>query len=176
MWPKTCSQTRILLQEVTFLRRDFWIVFCEFYPKTVSQTHIFRMEVTYLHRDCFIVFCEFYPKTCSQTHIFCKAVTFFHIDFWFLDCLLWVLFSLITTLTAEPEFVNILRSPGINSQPAGRDDNTIWCTGPPGYIGWWNRFLGIDSSSPETFTNSGSDFVYICLFSPSVRWSQQWGK
>ncbi len=28
-------------------------------------------------------------------------------------------------------------------------------TGPPGYIGWWNRFLGIESWAPLTFTNSG---------------------
>jgi hypothetical protein len=42
----------------------------------------------------------------------------------------------------EPVFLNLLRSPGINSQPAGRYDNPICRTGPPGYIGWWNRFLG----------------------------------
>jgi hypothetical protein len=23
-----------------------------------------------------------------------------------------------------------------------------YCTGPPGYIGWWNSFLGIDSWAP----------------------------
>ncbi len=27
---------------------------------------------------------------------------------------------------------------------ADRYDNPIWLTGPPGYIGWRNRFLGID--------------------------------
>ncbi len=31
---------------------------------------------------------------------------------------------------------------------AGRYDNPIRRTGPPGYIGWWNRFLGIDSWAP----------------------------
>ncbi len=46
---------------------------------------------------------------------------------------------------AEPEFVNLLRSSGIDSLPAGRNDNPIWRTRPPGYIGWRNRFLGIDS-------------------------------
>ncbi len=40
---------------------------------------------------------------------------------------------------------NGLRSPGIDSQPGPRYDNPIWPTGPPGYISWRNRFLGIDS-------------------------------
>jgi hypothetical protein len=45
----------------------------------------------------------------------------------------------------EPVFVNLLRSPGIDSQPgmAGRYNNNPICrTGPPGYIAWRNRFLG----------------------------------
>jgi hypothetical protein len=29
-------------------------------------------------------------------------------------------------------------------------------TGPPGYIGWRNSFLGIDSGVPYTFKNTGS--------------------
>jgi hypothetical protein len=29
-------------------------------------------------------------------------------------------------------------------------------TGPPGYIGWRNSFLGIDSGAPYTFKNTGS--------------------
>ncbi len=29
-------------------------------------------------------------------------------------------------------------------------------TGPPGYIGWQNSFLGIDSGAPYTFKNTGS--------------------
>ncbi len=28
-------------------------------------------------------------------------------------------------------------------------------TGPPGYIGWRNSFLGIDSGAPYTFKNTG---------------------
>ncbi len=31
---------------------------------------------------------------------------------------------------------------------AGREDNPICRTGPPGYIGWRNQFLGIDSWAP----------------------------
>ncbi len=56
----------------------------------------------------------------------------------------------------EPVSVNLLRSPGIVFQP-GRPvpyDNPVCRTGPPGYIGWRNRFLGIDSWAPETFTNT----------------------
>ncbi len=35
-------------------------------------------------------------------------------------------------------------------------------TGPPGYIGWRNSFLGIDSWAPQTFKNTGSDCLYLC--------------
>jgi hypothetical protein len=35
----------------------------------------------------------------------------------------------------EPVFVDLLRSPGIDFQPACRYDNPICRTGPPGYIG-----------------------------------------
>jgi hypothetical protein len=47
----------------------------------------------------------------------------------------------------ESVFLNLLRSPGIDSQP-GRlvwYDNSIYRTGPPGYIFSRNRFLRIDS-------------------------------
>ncbi len=56
----------------------------------------------------------------------------------------------------EPEFVNLLRSPGINSQlgvPV-RQPYLTYHTDPSGYIGWRNRFLGIGSWAPQTFTNS----------------------
>ncbi len=45
-------------------------------------------------------------------------------------------------------FVDLLRRPGIDSQPGGPVRNPICRTGPPGYIGWRNRFLGIDSWAP----------------------------
>jgi hypothetical protein len=48
----------------------------------------------------------------------------------------------------EPEsvFVNLLRSPGIDSQPGGLVRQLyLSYTGPPGYIGLRNRFLRIDS-------------------------------
>jgi hypothetical protein len=56
----------------------------------------------------------------------------------------------------EPVFVDLLRGPGIDSQPGGPVRNPICRTGPPGYTGWRNRFLGIDAWAPETFTNTGS--------------------
>jgi hypothetical protein len=49
---------------------------------------------------------------------------------------------------AEPVFVDLLRGPGIDSQPGGPVRNPICRTGPPGYIGWRNRFLGIDAWAP----------------------------
>jgi hypothetical protein len=42
----------------------------------------------------------------------------------------------------ESEFVNLFRSPGIDSQSGGPDGNPIFdVRGPPGYIGWRNQFL-----------------------------------
>jgi hypothetical protein len=60
--------------------------------------------------------------------------------------------------SAEPVFVNLLRSPRIDSQPGRlvRQPNLICRTGPPSYISRRNRFLGIDSWVPLTFTNTGS--------------------
>jgi hypothetical protein len=48
----------------------------------------------------------------------------------------------------EPVFVDLLRRPGIDSQPGGPVRNPICRTGPPGYIGWRYRFLGIESWAP----------------------------
>ncbi len=48
----------------------------------------------------------------------------------------------------EPVFVDLLRRPGIDSQPGGPVRNSICRTGPPSYIGWRNRFLGFDSWAP----------------------------
>jgi hypothetical protein len=48
----------------------------------------------------------------------------------------------------EPVFVDLLWRPGIDSQPGGPVRNPICRTGPPGYIGWRNRFLGIDFWAP----------------------------
>ncbi len=48
----------------------------------------------------------------------------------------------------EPVFVDLLRRPGIDSLPGGPVRNPICRTGPPGYIGWRNRFLGIDAWAP----------------------------
>ncbi len=61
-----------------------------------------------------------------------------------------------TVHSTEPVFVNLLRSPGIDFQPGGQvrplprwaRQPYIWRIGPLGYIGWLNRFLGIDSWSP----------------------------
>ncbi len=44
-------------------------------------------------------------------------------------------------LVSVPIFVNLVRSPGINSQPGGPVRNPICCTGPSGYIGRRHRFL-----------------------------------
>ncbi len=54
----------------------------------------------------------------------------------------------------EPEFVNLLRCPGIDSQlGAGAGTTTLFdvSIGSPGYLGWRNRFLG----SLKVFTNTG---------------------
>jgi hypothetical protein len=50
----------------------------------------------------------------------------------------------------EPEFVNLLRSPGINSQPGGQVRQP-YLTYLPARL---HLFLGIDSWAPETFTKN----------------------
>ncbi len=39
----------------------------------------------------------------------------------------------------------------------GSEEEEGYRTGPPGYIGWRNSFLGIDSGAPHTFKNTGSE-------------------
>jgi hypothetical protein len=55
-----------------------------------------------------------------------------------------------------PVFVDLLRIPGIDSQPGGPVRQPYCRAGPPGYIGRRNRFLGIDFWASLTFTNTGS--------------------
>jgi hypothetical protein len=52
-------------------------------------------------------------------------------------------------LHAELEFLKSLLGLGTEEEEGYR-------TGPPGYIGWRNSFLGIDSGAPYTFKNTGS--------------------
>jgi hypothetical protein len=55
-------------------------------------------------------------------------------------------------------FANFLMSPGIDSRPGGQVQQPCLCrTGPPGYIGCRNRFLGIDSWAPYTFAIRAQD-------------------
>jgi hypothetical protein len=48
----------------------------------------------------------------------------------------------------------------------GTEEEEGYRTGPPGYIGWRNSFLGIDSGAPYTFKNTGSvdctDVLPVC--------------
>ncbi len=39
----------------------------------------------------------------------------------------------------------------------GTEEEKGYRTGPPGYIGWRNSFLGIDSGTPYTFKNTGPE-------------------
>ncbi len=41
----------------------------------------------------------------------------------------------------------------------GTEEEEGYRTGPPGYKGWRNSFLGIDSGAPYMFKNTGSVFV-----------------
>jgi hypothetical protein len=37
----------------------------------------------------------------------------------------------------------------------GTEEEEVYLTGPPGYIGWRNPFLGFDSGAPYTFKKYG---------------------
>ncbi len=41
----------------------------------------------------------------------------------------------------------------------GTGEEEGYRTGPPGYIGWRNSFLGIDSGAPYTFKNTELEFL-----------------
>ncbi len=71
----------------------------------------------------------------------------------YLKVFMWKILIHIYAIKSEPEFVNLLRSPGI--------DNPICRTGPQGYIGWRNRFLGsLKGQCHEIF-----DIVFFSWFS-----------
>ncbi len=42
----------------------------------------------------------------------------------------------------------------------GTGEEEGYRTGPPGYIGWRNSFLGIDSGAPYTFKNTSSGLQF----------------
>jgi hypothetical protein len=42
----------------------------------------------------------------------------------------------------------------------GTEKEEGYCNSPPGYIGWQNSFLGIDSGAPYTFKNMGSALLH----------------
>ncbi len=42
----------------------------------------------------------------------------------------------------------------------GTEEEEGYRTGPPGYIGWRNSFLGIDSGAPFTFKNTSSELNF----------------
>jgi hypothetical protein len=46
----------------------------------------------------------------------------------------------------------------------GTEEEEVYRTGPPDYIGWQHPFLGFDSRAPYTFKNTGSGGggVMIC--------------
>ncbi len=43
----------------------------------------------------------------------------------------------------------------------GTEEEEGYRTGPPGYIGWRNSFLGTDSGAPYTFKNTGSGLFSV---------------
>ncbi len=51
----------------------------------------------------------------------------------------------------------------------GTGEEEGYRTGPPGYIGWWNSFLGIDSGAPYTFKNTSTEYSPFPLVSEAER-------
>jgi hypothetical protein len=65
--------------------------------------------------------------------------------------------SLFCSTSTELEFLKRLWGLGTGEEEGYR-------TGPPGYIGWRNSFLGIDSGAPYTFKNTSSVEVSNSLY------------
>ncbi len=54
----------------------------------------------------------------------------------------------------------------------GTEEEEGYRTGPPGYIGWRNSFLGIDSGAPYTFKNTSSDKINVLKYTSVLQiWS-----
>ncbi len=75
-----------------------------------------------------LLYCRTIHKTCAKTKQVLHVESILPFD-----------------VKAELVFVDLLRRPGIDSQPGGPVRNPVCRTGPPCYIGWRNRFFGIDS-------------------------------
>ncbi len=69
------------------------------------------------------------------------------------------------TLHTELEFLKRLWGLGTGEEEGYR-------TGPPGYIGWRNSFLGIDSAGPHTRLKIPALYIVHTL----SRWSKSWWK
>ncbi len=62
----------------------------------------------------------------------------------------------------------------------GTEEEEGFRTGPPGYIGWRNSFLGIDSGAPYTFKNTGQSSPHmeesrqrwVCRKAQRMRWTE----
>ena len=63
-----------------------------------------------------------------------------------------VQYTCFTFIRPELEFLKSLWGLGTEEEEGYR-------TGPPGYIGWRNSFLRIDSGAPYTFKNTGSGLL-----------------
>ncbi len=61
-----------------------------------------------------------------------------------------------STNTSYPE-LEILKS----LWGLGTEEEEGFRTGPPGYKGWRNSFLGNDSGAPYTFKNTGSEAEFM---------------
>ncbi len=68
------------------------------------------------------------------------------------DSLLCLAARWVHVLPAELEFLKRLCGLGTEEEEGYRTD-------PPGYIGWRNSFLGIDSGAPYTFKNTSSELL-----------------
>jgi hypothetical protein len=54
----------------------------------------------------------------------------------------------------------------------GTEEEEGYRTGPPGYIGWWNSFLGIDSGKSYTFKTTGSIPYFLTFVEPRNRFQE----
>jgi hypothetical protein len=64
---------------------------------------------------------------------------------------------MLSHFTPELVFVNLLRSPGIDSQPDGSVRQPYLSNRTTRLHKLVDRFLGIDSWAPSTFKNTGSE-------------------